>query len=263
MKFIKTITIFTAALCFASFTSTAQWTTNFGTLSGGSGVRNTNIGYAAGQHATGQDNVNLGLTAGLYNTGSNNIHIGRGAGELNASGNRNVYLGMFAGAHSTGSDNVFVGFGSGMYEPGSNLLFIANNSTAPLIGGDFIHKKVGIGLNNIGELANNPAKLQVNGAIACEEISIQIDPGAAPDYVFKEDYKLRPLEEVQAHINEHSHLPEVPSAVEMESEGVEVGKMNMLLLKKIEELTLYQLQLLEMIKKQQEEINALKTEGSE
>ena len=62
---------------------------------------------------------------------------------------------------------------------------------------------------------------------------------APPDYVFKADYNLRSLEEVEAYINEHSHLPEIPSAAEFEAEGIKLGLMSFDLLKKVEELTLY------------------------
>ena len=65
-------------------------------------------------------------------------------------------------------------------------------------------------------------------------------PGATPaDYVFEPDYKLAPLSEVEAFTKEHKHLPEVPSAKEMTENGVDMAAMNMVLLKKVEELTLH------------------------
>lgn len=73
---------------------------------------------------------------------------------------------------------------------------------------------------------------------------------AAPDYVFKSDYNLRSLEEVESFIQEHSHLPEIPSAAEFEAEGIKLGKMSFDLLKKVEELTLYMIEL----KKENEEL---------
>lgn len=66
---------------------------------------------------------------------------------------------------------------------------------------------------------------------------------AAPDYVFKNDYNLRSLDEVEAFINKNSHLPEIPSAAEFEKNGIELGKMSFDLLKKVEELTLYMIEL--------------------
>ena len=60
-----------------------------------------------------------------------------------------------------------------------------------------------------------------------------------PDYVFEEDYTLRPLSEVEAFIAANNHLPDVPSQTEIETNGAELGEMNRILLQKIEELTLY------------------------
>lgn len=104
---------------------------------------------------------------------------------------------------------------------------------------------------NIGIGTTKPdAKLTVKGTIHTEEVKVDLNI-PAPDYVFKEEYKLPSLAEVAAYIKQNQHLPEVPSAKEMEEKGVNVGEMNMLLLKKVEELTLYILQ-------QQKEIEALK-----
>lgn len=60
-----------------------------------------------------------------------------------------------------------------------------------------------------------------------------------PDYVFGEGYRLRPLAEVEAYIGQHGHLPEVPAAAEVEKEGVDQGELNKVLMQKVEELTLY------------------------
>lgn len=82
------------------------------------------------------------------------------------------------------------------------------------------------------------AKLTVNGDIHAEEVKVDLSvPG--PDYVFKDDYDLRTLKETKDYIQEHGHLPNIPSAKEMEENGVKLGVMNMKLLEKIEELTLY------------------------
>jgi hypothetical protein len=67
--------------------------------------------------------------------------------------------------------------------------------------------------------------------------------GACPDFVFESDYQLMSLEEVEAFIEENGHLPGVPSAEETEENGINVSEMNMMLLQKVEELTLYILQL--------------------
>ncbi len=92
--------------------------------------------------------------------------------------------------------------------------------------------KVGIGTTT------PDAKLTVKGKIHAEEVKIDLSV-PAPDYVFKKDYNLLTIEEVRQHILEKGHLPNIPSATTMETEGVDLGTMNMKLLEKIEELTLY------------------------
>ncbi|MEH6681045.1 MAG: helicase associated domain-containing protein [Sediminicola sp.] len=85
------------------------------------------------------------------------------------------------------------------------------------------------------------SKLTVKGTIHTEEVRVDLSV-PAPDYVFKEGYELLSLEDTQKYIKEHGHLPNIPSAQEMEADGVELGVMNMKLLEKIEELTLYIIQ---------------------
>ena len=111
---------------------------------------------------------------------------------------------------------------------------------------------------NVGIGTTNPdSKLTVKGNIHAEEVKVDLSvPG--PDYVFEEDYNLRSLEETEAYIKENKHLPEIPSAKEMEANGLELGEMNMLLLKKIEELTLYVIELKKENESQQQEIEILK-----
>lgn len=82
------------------------------------------------------------------------------------------------------------------------------------------------------------AKLAVNGNILAKEIKIKTDI-SVPDYVFDPDYKLNSLAEISAYIKTHRHLPEIPSAKEINREGLDLAEMNLLLLKKVEELTLH------------------------
>ncbi|PTS94695.1 hypothetical protein DBR11_22735, partial [Pedobacter sp. HMWF019] len=81
-------------------------------------------------------------------------------------------------------------------------------------------------------------KLAVAGNMIAESIKVQLQT-AWPDYVFKDDYKLISLQETEKHIKEKGHLPGIPSAVEVKSEGIDLGEMNGRLLKKIEEMTLH------------------------
>jgi len=91
---------------------------------------------------------------------------------------------------------------------------------------------VGIGTSNTGIY-----QLAVNGKIRAREI--KIDPNGWADYVFDESYAPRSLNDIEKFVKQHKHLPEVPTAKEVAAEGINLGEMNILLLKKIEELTLY------------------------
>ncbi|WP_316833732.1 hypothetical protein [Pedobacter nutrimenti] len=95
-------------------------------------------------------------------------------------------------------------------------------------------------------------KLAVAGNMIAESVKVQLQ-SAWPDYVFKGDYKLTSLQETKKYIKEKGHLPGIPSAVEVKSEGIDLGEMNKKLLQKIEELTLY---LIQMEKKNSEERSA-------
>lgn len=78
--------------------------------------------------------------------------------------------------------------------------------------------------------------LSVNGNVRADRVKVYT---TWADYVFEDDYKLPTLEEVEKHIKEKGHLKDIPSAKEVEENGIELGEMNKLLLQKIEELTLY------------------------
>ena len=92
---------------------------------------------------------------------------------------------------------------------------------------------------NIGIGTTNPNgyKLAVKGGIHAQ--SVKVDTDNWPDYVFHKDHVLMPLSEVKTYIDEHHHLPEIPSAKEVTEKGLDLGEMNKLLTKKVEELTLY------------------------
>ncbi len=110
---------------------------------------------------------------------------------------------------------------------------------------------------NVGIGSKNPdSKLTVKGKIHAEEVKIDLSV-PAPDYVFKKDYDLLSIEEVQEHIKAQGHLPNIPSAKELETNGVELGIMNMKLLEKIEELTLYTIAQEEELKEQNQKNKVL------
>ena len=94
---------------------------------------------------------------------------------------------------------------------------------------------------NIGIGTSNPSyKLDVNGTIRANEVLVNTSSGA--DFVFDKEYNLRPLSEVHSYIQQNKHLPEIPSAKEMQENGVKMNELQIQLLQKVEELTLYIIQ---------------------
>lgn len=102
---------------------------------------------------------------------------------------------------------------------------------------------------NVGIGTATPdAKLTVNGTIHAKEVLIDLN-GPLADYVFEPDYVLPSLSKVKQYIQENKHLPDIPSATQVEQCGLSVGEMQNLLLQKIEELTLYTIELKEEIER--------------
>jgi len=101
----------------------------------------------------------------------------------------------------------------------------------------------------------------LQGKFEAKEIKVTLTPTA--DFVFENDYNLPKLEEVEKHIKEKKHLPEIASAKEMEKEGVNVGEFQTKLLQKIEELTLYTIEQNKRIKQLNEENKELKSKFDE
>lgn len=81
-------------------------------------------------------------------------------------------------------------------------------------------------------------KVSIDGKVICEELKVQLN-ASWPDYVFKKNYTLLPLQELERSIMQNQHLPNIPSAAEVAKDGILVGDMNKRLLEKVEELTLY------------------------
>lgn len=119
-------------------------------------------------------------------------------------------------------------------------------------------------INNYGQVSighvNTPSgyKLFVEEGIMTEQIKVAIaTTNDWSDFVFTPSYKLKPLKEVEAYIKANRHLPEVPSADEVVKGGINLGKMDATLLQKIEELTLYTIELEKELEALKQKVNTL------
>lgn len=126
-----------------------------------------------------------------------------------------------------------------------------------------VNGKVGIGTTTPDEL------LTVKGTIHTQEVKVDLEGAVAPDYVFEyyfegtstllPEYQLPSLESLEAYLKQEKHLPGIPSAERLSEEGMNLKEMNLLLLQKVEELTLYTLEQqkeLELLKKELEKVRS-------
>lgn len=132
-----------------------------------------------------------------------------------------------------------------------------NNWASYFIGSNYMSGDLRIGTLN----AATGYSLSVNGKIACEEVLVQ-DMTAWPDYVFKSDYNLMSLDNLEQSIKENGHLPGLPSAAEVESGGLHLGNMQKMVVEKIEELTLYTIEQGKLLKELRSEVDRLKSENA-
>jgi hypothetical protein len=200
--------------------------------------------------------INGSPTASMVLNGSGNVGIGTisPAAPLEVNGNIQADGSMVTNVASNGntwfqattSGTLATGMGSNSsstanaYGAPSNSSFVGNAQNYPLVFTTSAVEHMRIQPNgNVGIGTTVPDQLlTVLGTIHAKEVNIDLSvPG--PDYVFNKDYKLKSLTELNRYVAQNKHLPEIPSAETMEKNGINVGYLNMKLLKKVEELTLY------------------------
>jgi hypothetical protein len=144
-----------------------------------------------------------------------------------------VYL-VFDIANRNGGTSVTANFnGTGAYNPSWGGALPTSPTTAgvyPLV----------INMGNVGINTTDTKgyKFAVNGSAIATSMTVKLYANW-PDYVFKKDYILPSLTDVKTYIDQNHHLPEIPSEADVTKDGLNLGEMNKLLLKKVEELTLY------------------------
>lgn len=152
---------------------------------------------------------------------------------------------FFYSGNSTNSGQLRLSYGTAS---GSSMMFGTNTSS---------------GYENLMTLNKSAglALLTLKGNLHSREVKVTADAGA--DFVFDESYELRTLEETEKFILRNKHLPEIASEAEMIENGLELGEMNIKLLQKIEELTLYMIDINKQLKAQNERMEKLQLENSE
>lgn len=229
----------------------------FQALNGGgastiTGDNNTGVGGQAlqGLWSGASNNTALGAKSFLaLRTGNNNIAIGynNASSEL-ANANNNIYIGNSIQPVSSAPNN----------ELNIGNWIVGNNGTIGI--GQFTSQLPADGVAQDGQ----KYKLFVKDGIRTEKVKVDIAANNGwADYVFEKNYKLMPLNELDKFIEKNGHLPEVPTTEEAIENGVELKEMNILLLKKIEELTLHIIQLNKKFELQNEQIELLKSQNEQ
>jgi hypothetical protein len=160
--------------------------------------------------------------------------VGAGGGNIDLRVNGRIWAGAGDGANQAG---VWIGT-TGMLvgqSSGTSMGFWNGNAWRLTVDNT---GKVAIGTTDVP----GDHLLYVNGSVLATDVSVK-PKTAWPDYVFADNYKLPSLSELELFIKANRHLPEVPAAEEVKEDGVRLGELNAVLLKKIEEMTLYLIEL--------------------
>ena len=134
---------------------------------------------------------------------------------------------------------------------------VQESKTIKLNASNNIQMTSKVGINTVN--TNTGYALAVSGGILTDQVLIR-DVSDWPDYVFGKGHALMSINNVKAFIDKNHHLPDVPSAKEVEENGVNVAEMQKVLLKKIEELTLYTIEQQRLIEELQEKIERLENQ---
>jgi hypothetical protein len=195
-------------------------------------IQGSSIGFSnTGIASTNPSMIILGGKVGIGNTTpSAKLDVN---GNVNTSSYMTSSLGFYMNITGDGINN---NIGNGY------LSFRTKNVDNRMI----IDPNGNVGINTIN---TQGYQFAVNGSAIATSMTVKLYANW-PDYVFNSSYKLLPLQDLKTYIDQHQHLPEVPSEQEVTSNGLNLGEMNKLLTKKIEELTLY---LIEIDKKEKEQ----------
>jgi len=211
-----------------------------------------NVTGASGQSKVSNPSGNVALGIGLSGScevsgsgATNEIRAVAGQGVLSGPGDVTNWSCFWGGFGVSGSGTVTNGFGLFINPFPANVInkwgVFVNDATAK----NYFAGTIGVGTQNVGSF-----KLAVEGKIGAREVQVT-NTSPWPDYVFNNNYKLMDIDALNEYIRINNHLPDMPSAEEVkDGGGVELGDMTSRLVKKVEELTLYVIEL----KKENEKI---------
>ncbi|TYO84920.1 hypothetical protein LX74_03725 [Elizabethkingia miricola] len=215
-------------------------------------------GGLAGTHTNHPYSLITNKTSRMTIAADGNIGIGTTTPSEKLEVNGSVY---------SNTDNSYIGVDAqgesrlGLVKKGGFGPVISSGSNHPIILGSWntpdIRNNISSGNFKEHLRINTNGNASLQGKLEAKEIKVTTTPTA--DFVFEDTYQLPNLENVEKHIKENKHLPEIASAAEMQKEGVNIGDFQIKLLQKIEELTLYSIEQNKQNKEQQERI--LKLEG--
>jgi len=230
----------------------AQWATS------GTNIYNTNTGNVGIGTSTPATNLNvynpsntgiLQIESPYTGTGTPVYNIGIMYLKNSATGDL-LYMGLRkrAGSHdmvqsvydaTAGQwrEFIYFNFGTQKYEMRAGVIDAEFKNS----GNTLFNNTGAVGINTGSVAIPAGVKLAVNGKVNCREVEVTLSGWS--DFVFGQNYKLKSLNEVESFINTNKHLPDVPSEKEVLSNGTNLGQMDAILLQKIEELTLYVIQL--------------------
>lgn len=243
--------------------------TDAGTTTGYVRVRNSNSDYTDwGVEGSGIVSLKSNGTAFLYGSSAGSVNVGSNTVEASAKLSvTSTTQGFLAPRMTTTQKNAISSPAAGLmvydntlgkynYYNGSGWQELGAGSSQWTSAGaniSYATGNVGIGTNAIAA-----HKLAVNGSIIAEKVKVK-QYSSWPDYVFEKEYEIPSLEEVEAFIKKNKHLPGVPAAAVVEKEGLDLGDSQAILLKKIEELTLYIIEQNKKIEEQNKKIRKLET----
>jgi hypothetical protein len=216
----KNLFLFTACILVITFSAKAQWNYN------GTHIYNVNTG-----------NVGIGTSspASLLDVAKNMTEPLVAVRNLGGTGGASFRM----YDQLSGADWKFKVISSGGFKIRDNAYSLDVVQIEPNSAANVIYINAA---GNVGFGTTNPTeKLAVNGNIKCKQVEVSLTGWS--DFVFQKDYSLMSLADLDAYINQHKHLPGVPSAEEVLTNGNNLGEMDAILLQKIEELTLYVIEL--------------------